>query len=67
MRERNQLDSSIKSIRSIEHEFHENIELLELGENEGDIVIVAEENNCLQFTESVDREKIKAFSQVRRS
>ena len=39
MRERNQLDLSIKSIRSIEHEFHENIELLELGENEGDIVI----------------------------
>ena len=39
MRERNQLDSSIKSIRSIEHEFHENIELVELGENEGDIVI----------------------------
>jgi len=62
MRERNQLDSSIKSIRSIEHEFHENIELLELGENEGDIVIAAEAEQLLyNLQNQVDREKIRAL------
>ena len=62
MIERNQLDSSIKSIRSIEHEFHENIELLELGENEDDTVIAAEAEQLLyNLQNQVDREKIKAL------
>ena len=62
MRERNHLESSIKSIGSIEHEFYENIELLELGENEDDAVIVAEAEQSLQNLQiQVDTEKIKAL------
>ena len=61
MRERNHLESSIKSIGSIEHEFYENIELLELGENEDDAVIVAEAEQSIQNLQiQVNTEKIKA-------
>ena len=62
MRERNHLESSIKSIGSIEHEFYENIELLELGENEDDAVIVAEAEQSIQNLQiQVNTEKIKAL------
>ena len=48
MRERQQLDESINAVRAIEQQLKDNIELIELGEEEGDADIVKEAEEALK-------------------
>ncbi|MCD1267080.1 peptide chain release factor 2 [Shinella sp. AETb1-6] len=48
MRERQQLDESINAVRAIEQQLRDNIELIELGEEEGDASIVSEAEEALK-------------------
>ena len=47
MRERQQLEDSIGAVRQIEKDLADNIELIELGEAEGDKAIVADAEKAL--------------------
>ncbi len=48
MRERQQLDDGINGLRRFEQQLNDNIELIELGEEEGDSAIVAEAEEALR-------------------
>ncbi|MBB3389628.1 peptide chain release factor 2 [Rhizobium sp. BK275] len=48
MRERQQLDDGINGVRSLEQQLSDNIELVELGEEEGDESIVKEAEDALK-------------------
>ncbi|MCJ8053736.1 peptide chain release factor 2 [Shinella curvata] len=48
MRERQQLDESINGVRAIEQQLKDNIELIELGEEEGDADIVKDAEDALK-------------------
>ncbi|TCL70506.1 peptide chain release factor 2 (bRF-2) [Rhizobium sp. BK251] len=48
MRERQQLDDSINGVRSLEQQLNDNVELVELGEEEGDAAIVKEAEEALK-------------------
>ncbi|PDT80609.1 peptide chain release factor 2 [Sinorhizobium sp. BJ1] len=48
MRERQQLDDSITGLRRFERQLNDNIELIELGEEEGDSAIVTEAEEALR-------------------
>ncbi|MFB9791148.1 MULTISPECIES: peptide chain release factor 2 [Shinella] len=48
MRERQQLDEGINGVKAIEQQLKDNIELIELGEEEGDADIVKEAENALK-------------------
>ena len=48
MRERNRLDAQISEIKSIEQNLNDNIDLIELGEEEGDEEIVTEAEGVLE-------------------
>ena len=62
MRERQQLDDGISSVRKFEAELQENVDLIELGEMEGDqeIIKVAEESLKSMLTE-VNRQQVEAM------
>ena len=48
MRERQQLDEGIAAVKAIEQQLRDNIELIELGEEEGDAAIVKEAEDALK-------------------
>lgn len=48
MRERQQLDDGINGLRRFEQQLHDNIELIELGEEEGDAAIIADAEQALR-------------------
>ncbi|MCK3775118.1 peptide chain release factor 2 [Ensifer sesbaniae] len=48
MRERQQLDDGINGLRRFEQQLNDNIELIELGEEEGDAAIVADAEQALR-------------------
>jgi peptide chain release factor 2 len=48
MRERQQLDESINAVKAIEQQLKDNIDLIELGEEEGDASIVKEAEDALK-------------------
>ncbi len=48
MRERQQLDDGINGVRSMEARLNDNIELIELGEEEGDQAIIANAEQALR-------------------
>ena len=47
MRERNQLDAAIKGYRDLENTLRDNIEMIKMGEAEGDTSIVTESENAI--------------------
>jgi peptide chain release factor 2 len=62
MRERQHLEKSITAIRSIEKDLDENVELLELGEEEGDSDIVAEaEASLKRLNDDMGKRQIEAL------
>ena len=62
MRERQRLEDGIKSVRGIEAELNDNIELIELGEMEEDASIVAEAEDALKsLAASSARRQIEAL------
>ncbi|MCO5141302.1 MULTISPECIES: peptide chain release factor 2 [unclassified Shinella] len=48
MRERQQLDEGINGVKAIEQQLKDNVELIELGEEEGDAAIVKEAEDALK-------------------
>lgn len=48
MRERQQLDDGINGVRALEQQLTDNIELIELGEEEGDADVVREAEEALK-------------------
>lgn len=48
MRERQQLDDSINGVKALERQLTDNVELIEMGEEEGDQEIVTEAENALK-------------------
>eukprot|EP01031_Cornospumella_fuschlensis_P010014 gene10014-12272_t len=48
MRERQQLDDGVNGLRRFEQQLRDNIELIELGEEEGDAAIVADAEQALR-------------------
>lgn len=48
MRERQQLDDSINGVKRLEQELNDNIELIEMGEEEGDESVVKDAENALR-------------------
>ncbi|WP_139015565.1 peptide chain release factor 2 [Ensifer aridi] len=62
MRERQQLDDSISSLRRFEQQLNDNIELIELGEEEGDSAIVAEAEEALrQLRNEAAKKQVEAM------
>ncbi|MCA1366199.1 peptide chain release factor 2 [Bradyrhizobium sp. BRP14] len=62
MRERQQLDDSITSLRRFEQQLNDNIELIELGEEEGDSAIVAEAEEALrQLRNEAAKKQVEAM------
>ena len=62
MRERQQLEDSIDGVRQIEAALNDNLELIELGEEEGDDEVVGEAEDALRKLRSdVDRRQIEAL------
>ncbi|MQW88285.1 peptide chain release factor 2 [Sinorhizobium saheli] len=62
MRERQQLDDSINGLRRLERQLNENIELIELGEEEGDSAIVAEAEEALrQLRNEAAKKQVEAM------
>ncbi|MFB2552249.1 peptide chain release factor 2 [Ensifer soli] len=57
MRERQQLDDGVNGLRTIERQLAENIELIALGEEEGDAEIVSDAENALRELRSVAAKK----------
>ena len=47
MRERTRLESAIKACRQLENDMHDNVELIDLGEAEGDAVVVGDSEAAL--------------------
>lgn len=48
MRERQQLDDGINGVKQLEQQLNDNIELIELGEEEGDQSVVKEAEDTLR-------------------
>ena len=48
MRERQQLDESINGVKAIEQQLRDNIELIEMGEEEGDASVVKGAEDALK-------------------
>ena len=62
MRERQQLDDGITSVRSFEKQLEENIELIELGEMEGDQEIINDAENALKaMLAEANRRQVEAM------
>ncbi len=62
MRERNRLEAGIKSVDGIATELTEAIELIELGEAEGDAAVVAESEQALRdLSVRTDRARVQAL------
>jgi peptide chain release factor 2 len=62
MRERNRLEAAIKSVDGIAGELADAIELIEMGEAEGDEAVVAESEQALfKLSERADRERVRAL------
>lgn len=52
MRERQQLDDGINGLRRFEQQLNDNIELIELGEEEGDAAIIADAEQALRVLQA---------------
>ncbi|HVK91611.1 MAG TPA: peptide chain release factor 2 [Mycoplana sp.] len=62
MRERQQLDDGINGLRSLEQQLKDNIELIELGEEEGDVDIVKDAENALkELRTEANRRQVEAM------
>ncbi|WP_421590845.1 peptide chain release factor 2, partial [Shinella sp. M27] len=62
MRERQQLDESIHGVRAIEQQLKDNIELIELGEEEGDADIVKDAEDALKAVRTeASRKQVEAM------
>ena len=62
MRERTRLDNAITGVRTIETAINDNIELIELGEEEGDQEIVTEAENALkQLKDEADKKQLESL------
>jgi peptide chain release factor 2 len=62
MRERQQLDDNIGAVRKIEKDLSDNIELIELGEAEGDKAIVADAEKALAvLAKDAERRQIESM------
>ena len=62
MRERNRLEAGINAQRQLEREFQENLELIELGEAEGDQTIVEEAASTLrQVRDSAAKRELESL------
>ncbi|WP_132078000.1 peptide chain release factor 2 [Sinorhizobium americanum] len=62
MRERQQLDDSITGLRRFEQQLSDNIELIELGEEEGDSAIVSEAEDALrQLRNEAAKKQVEAM------
>ncbi|WP_162484890.1 peptide chain release factor 2 [Martelella endophytica] len=62
MRERQLLEEGISSVRRIEKELEDNVEMIELGEEEGDDEIVAEaEANLKKLLADAERQQVEAM------
>ena len=62
MRERQQLDESINGVRAIEQQLKDNIELIELGEEEGDADIVKDAEDALKAVRTeASRKQVEAM------
>ncbi|WEX78662.1 peptide chain release factor 2 [Sinorhizobium numidicum] len=62
MRERQQLDDSVTNLRRFEQQLNDNIELIELGEEEGDSAIVAEAEEALkQLRNEAAKKQVEAM------
>ncbi|MEM6463329.1 MAG: peptide chain release factor 2 [Pseudomonadota bacterium] len=60
MRERQQLEENIATLRELETSIEENIGLIELGEEEGDTAVVSEAEDALRAMKSdIDRRQIQ--------
>src|SRR3546814_20177185 len=62
MRERQQLDEGINGVRALETQLSDNVELIELGEEEGDDAIVAEAEAALKTLKAeANRRQVEAM------
>src|SRR5690606_16113384 len=62
MRERQQLDDSIGGVRRLEQQLNDNIELIEMGEEEGDEGIVKDAEDALKALKiESDRRQVEAM------
>ena len=59
MRERQQLDDSVAGVRRLEQQLNDNVELIELGEEEGDASVVKEAEEALKI--EADRRQVEAM------
>jgi peptide chain release factor 2 len=62
MRERQQLDEGINAVKAIEQQLKDNIELIELGEEEGDASVVKEAEDALKVVRTeAARKQVEAM------
>jgi peptide chain release factor 2 len=62
MRERQQLDDSISAVKSFEQQVNDNIELIDMGEEEGDAEIVKDAENALKTLRAeANRRQVEAM------
>lgn len=62
MKERTKLDSAISSVREIENNIKDSVELIELGEEEGDDEIVKDaENNLKSLKKEADKKQLESL------
>ena len=62
MRERQQLDESINGVKSLEQQLKDNIELIEMGEEEGDADVVKEAEDALKALKAESaRQQVEAM------
>src|SRR5690606_11948 len=62
MRERQQLDDSINGVKRLEQELNDNIELIEMGEEEGDESVVKDAEDALKTLKAEsDRQQVEAM------
>lgn len=62
MRERNRLDAQIEGVRSIEVALSDNVDLIEMGEEEGDDDIVAEAEAAIEaLQKTAEKEQLKSL------
>ncbi|HOO81760.1 MAG TPA: peptide chain release factor 2 [Alphaproteobacteria bacterium] len=62
MRERNRLDDQISNVRALEQSLSDNVELIALGEEEGDEAVVAEAEQALEVMKAtVERRQLQSL------
>jgi len=62
MRERQQLEDSISGVRSLEQQMNDNVELIEMGEEEGDADVVTDAENALKALRTeANRRQVEAM------